>query len=426
MTASQLQYKVFMTPLIDKDEYGDIVDVTKDIDISELVRSKGIGNIKSQVDNGDYEFGIFTYSDLSLQVLNRDGRFSIEGSYGTIFKYKRDLTKVKIEFRNETADSEIVFEGVVNEEATREDLTKGIIKFKILSKSSIFRKVKVTAATIPDGTSFKNALFSILNNPEITSLLNIDINNIELGIDLAIDNGSALDNKVVQNAINELLVASSSVLYIDDNDNVIITTRANYNELVTPLYGGRDVFGRENILKIKNYNNGLHRLFNSIEIGGELVEDPISINNNKLKRKSLNFDFITDQIKKNKIGARILDDFRNLRQELEIEVRTKDFRTTKLLDNVVVNLANLYLPSGKKEFYAQYGVSKYGQDYYANINNPATTINFSEVYRIIAIVENAKKFTTTFKIRGTGLFLSQSGDNLPTYGSAVYGEQVYQ
>ena len=58
MAQSQLQYKVLITPLESRNVYGAEIDVTADLDVSEFVTEKGIGKIKNQIDNGDYDSGL--------------------------------------------------------------------------------------------------------------------------------------------------------------------------------------------------------------------------------------------------------------------------------------------------------------------------------------------------------------------------------
>ena len=98
MTQSRLQYKVLLTPLIAKNTYGETLDITADIDISEFLSEKGIGKIKSQVDNGDYDFGIFSFTDITLNVINYSGKFNDESSSYSIFSFRRDLAKIKVQF----------------------------------------------------------------------------------------------------------------------------------------------------------------------------------------------------------------------------------------------------------------------------------------------------------------------------------------
>lgn len=405
MAQSRLQYKVLITPLESRNVYGDEIDVTADLDISEFVTEKGIGKIKNQIDNGDYEFGIFTFSDITLNMLNYSGKFNDEFSSYSIFKFKRDLAKVKIQFIKTDNSAVINFEGIINDEATRQDNTKGTVKFKVLSFSSIFKKVKVPAGVIANGVSFSSAIKTILNDPDITSLLTFDPSKITVGLDLTVDDGSKLENKTVQNSINDLLLVSSSILFIDDTQTMIVTTRTDESESVThSFFAGNDVLGRENVLSIKNFNNGLHRLFNGIIVNGSLTEDPISANRNGVRQKSLTFDFITNSNNFITIGNAILDDFKNPRFEMELKVRTEDSLTVKILDLITIGFTSVIGPAEGKTVFPLYGVSKYGNDNYPLVNNPLP-IRSNELFRVIGIFEDPKNFITVLKLRGTGTTL---------------------
>lgn len=405
MVQSALQYKVLITPLESRNVYGTEIDVTADIDISEFVTEKGIGKIKNEIDNGDYEFGIFTFSDITLNMVNYSGKFNDEFSSYSIFKFKRDLAKVKIQFIKTDSSAVINFEGIINDEATRQDNKKGIVKFKVLSFSSIFRKVKVAAGVITNGVSFSSAIKTILNDPDITSLLTFDPSKITVGLDLTVDDGSKLDDRTTQNALNDLLLVSSSILFIDDTQTIIVTTRTDTSEAVTHSYfAGDDVLGREDVLSIKNFNNGLHRLFNGIIINGSITEDPISANRNGVRQKSLTFDFITNSTNFITIGNSILDDFKNPRFEMELKVRTEDSLTVKILDLVTIGFTSVIAPAEGKTVFPLYGVSKYGSDNYPLVNNPLPIRN-NELFRVIGIFEDPKNFTTVLKLRGTGTTL---------------------
>jgi hypothetical protein len=422
---SLLRYQVLITPLIAKNVYGDTVDITKDVDISEFVSDKGIGKIKSQIDNGDYEFGIFTFSDITLNLLNYDGRFNDESSPISIFTYRRDLAKVKVNFINTSGTAFISFEGIINDEASRQDYNKGTVKLKILSLSSIFKKTKVPAGIITNGLTFSQAIKNILNITDITSVLSFDASKIDVGLDLTIDDGSKFDDKTVQTALNELLLVSSSILYIDDTNTMIVNTRKEDD--TRPLhkfYGGNDVFGRENIISLKKFNNGLHRMFNSLVINGTATEDLISINKLGIRQKSLSFDFITDSGKFLPIGNAILDDFKNQRAELEITVRTENANNIMLLDIVTIDITSVLKPADGQDYFPLYGISEYGDDYYPITIN-TLPIRSIDLFKIIGVFEDPKKFTTTLKLRATGGALGSGPELQPVYGEAKYGQNVY-
>ena len=129
-----LQYQVLITPLVDMDVYGDVIDVTKDIDLSDFIKSGGIGTIKRDVDNGDYDIGVFTYGSITLKALNIDGQFNDENDWRSIFKYSRDKAKVVVNFLDNQGNAPISFKGIINEDGTRQDFLKDEVKFKVLSE----------------------------------------------------------------------------------------------------------------------------------------------------------------------------------------------------------------------------------------------------------------------------------------------------
>lgn len=399
--SSLLQYKVLITPLIKKNTYGETIDVTKDIDISEFVTDKGIGKIKNQIDNGDYEFGVFTFSDITLNLLNYDGRFNDETSASSIFNYRRDLAKVRVLFYNTQGTSTISFDGIINDEATKQNYNKGTIKFKVLSYSSIFKKTKVPAGVITNGVTFSSAIKTILNITDITSILNYDPSNISVGLDLTIDDGSKFDNRTVKDALNSLLVVSSSILYIDESNNIIVSNRTENNITPIEFFGGNDIFGRENILKLDKFNNGLQRMFNSLVVNGITTEDLISINTLGVRQKSFTFDYITDTTKYIPIANAILDDFKNKRAEMEITVKSEIADTIKILDLIKVNMTSLLKPYENRDCYPLYGIAKYGQNNYPLTINPLP-IRKIDLFKVIGIFEDPKTFTTKLKIRATG------------------------
>jgi len=423
---SQLQYQVLITPLISKNVYGETVDVTKDINVSDFVSEKGIGKIKNQIDNGDYEFGIFTYSDISLTLLNFDGRFNDEASSSSIFVYRRDLAKVMVNFINTAGEITLSFEGLINDEASRQDYNKGEVKFKVISQTSIFRKTKIPSGIITDGMTFSQAIKNILNITDILAVLNFDDSKVNVGLDLTIDKALEFDDRTAQDGLNDLLIVSSSVLYVDQSNTMVVSTREESTE--RPLhnfFGGYNAFGRENIISLKKFNNGLHRMFNSLIINGTSTEDLISINRLGIRQKALSFPFITDSKKFIRIGNAILDDFKNLRSEMEIEVRSENSVDIQLLDLVTIDLSSTYKPAEGRDFFPIYGISKYGDDQYPLSWNKLP-IRKSDIFKVIGIFEDPKKFSTILKIRWTGKALLGTLETLPVYGEAKYGQIDYQ
>ena len=57
-----IRYKVFFTPRITDDTYGD------EIDVSDYIDASGVGSLKRSIDSADYGFGVYTIGDVTQKV----------------------------------------------------------------------------------------------------------------------------------------------------------------------------------------------------------------------------------------------------------------------------------------------------------------------------------------------------------------------
>ena len=419
------QYQVLITPLVDKDTYGTEIDVTKDIDLSDYIKEGGIGSIKQDVDNGDYDIGVFTYGSITIRALNLDGRFNDEMDWRSIFKYSRDKAKIVVNFLDLKGNTLISFNGLINEDGTRQDFLKDEVKFKVLSQDSVIRKTKVAGGTITNGTSFSTAIKSIINVPDITSVLAYDESKINVGLDLTIDDGTWFDNKTTKVALDALMVASSSVMVIESGV-MVVRTREENSGSVFSFYGHGDLFGRENILNITNLNTGVQRMFNSVVVNGREVSNSALIETYGLRQKNIDLGFIADNTKLEAIGGNILDEFKVPKLELEIETTTETAKGLNLFDLVSVDYPYRVKPADESTL-PTYGVSRYGEAVYPFIQGNMK-IRPALAFKVIGFQEKPKDYKTVVKLRqrgstiSDGLFFSVA----TLYGTAIYGESVYQ
>ncbi len=419
------QYQVLITPLVDKDTYGTEIDVTKDIDLSDYIKEGGIGTIKQDVDNGDYDIGVFTYGSITIRALNLDGRFNDEMDWRSIFKYSRDKAKVLVNFLDPQGNILISFNGLINEDGTRQDFLKDEVKFKVLSQDSVIRKTKVSGGTITNGTSFSTAIKSIINVPDITSVLAYDPTKINVGLDLTVDNGSWFDNKTTKEALDALMVASSSVMVIEDS-TMIVRTREENSGSVFKFYGHGDLFGRENILNIKNLNTGVQRMFNSIVVNDREVSDQTYIETYSLRQKKIDLGFITENSKMETIGNNVLEEFKVPKLELEIETTTEIAKGLNLFDLVSIDYPYRVRPANEDTL-PTYGVSRYGAAVYPFIQGNMK-IRPALAFKVIGFQEKPKNYKTVVKLRQCGTTISDGlfSSIATLYGTAIYGESVYQ
>jgi len=255
--------QVFITPLIKESTYG------TEVEVSDFVKIDGLSKIKRSIDSTNYSIGVFRFNDLRLKCENAKGVFN-ENDSRSIFPFTRDKAKVRvvvlqIDPVTFITEATTQFEGIINDEATRQNITTDVITFIALSKDSVFRTTQVQAGIITVGALASAAMLSILSQPSITELLVIDSVNITPESDFIVDTPEALDNLEVKEALDLLVFASDSVLLIR-NDVVFIQGRNPVTEEngVLLLRGRGEISNNANIISISAFNTGKQRQFNSI------------------------------------------------------------------------------------------------------------------------------------------------------------------
>lgn len=392
-------YRVFFTPLVSANVYGSTIDITQDVDLTDWIRD--LGRIRKEIDNGDYDIGIYTFGDITLTAINFSRKFNDENDEISIFPFKRDLCKVEIEFYDDDGTSTTRFKGVINDDATRIDVENDRVRFKVLSQDSIFRQLAVPAGAIVTGDLFSTAIKKMLNIPSITSVLNYDASLILVDSDVVIDDGEYFSDLNIKQALDELLLASNSILFVDNTDYIRVQPRTESGN-VFYLYGRGDPYGRDNILSIKNYNTGLHRAYSSVKVNDDTVKSSTAwISEYGFRQKSISLDFITTESKEQTIAENILDEFKVPKEELEVTVLTKDVLNIDLLDLVCIDYGYRVTPDGGNEHLPMYGQAEYGTAYYARTVG-SVKIHPQNKWKVTQIDESAKDMTTTLRLRRAG------------------------
>ena len=392
-------YKVLFTPLKNNIEYDSAVNVTYDLDVTDDIKMNGISRIKRDIDNGDYDMGSFIFGDITVNLMNFRGRYDTPDNPSSLFKYSRDRCKVRVDYLDRQGVAMASFNGIINEAGTRQDLIKGEIKFKILSIDSILKRIKVASGEVASGVICSRVLKQLFFNAKIRSLMSLRHDDLKLDYDLLIENGAWFTNKSFKEVIDALMIASNSVMYVDGT-SVIINARREAG-IPKTFYGAGNEDGRENILKIKNFNSGLHRTFNSFSIGDYTNSDQIFIDEYGLNHKKVALDFITDIKIKEKITENLLDTFRHPKKELEMDVLMEDSKDVKILDSIVIKSGIAFLPPEGEEYLTPF------QDFTLGVTKfPKVPLNYNiserMVFKVIGIFENVINKTRTLKLRERG------------------------
>lgn len=412
------RYFVYFTPLVGDDTYGD------EVDVSDYVEFKGIGAVKRSLDSNDYDVGAYVYNDLDIKVVNQNGLFNDETDGRSMFTFSRDLTKVRIVFENDDGQT-ITFRGIISDEASKLDTKTERVTFRVLSKDSIIRTSQVSGGSISNGTNVRNAFFSILNIPRITSVLNVDIANINPDLNFVIDAGNEFDDKPVKEAVAQLLFASNSVMVVDSSDNVIIRSRDEDESTdVLNLYGPFDLKRRQNVVNLFDYNSGKHRTFTSVLVNDTERSLNAYVAAFGFRQKQAEMPFVTDATTEADIANRIMNEFKVPKIECAVEVPTYVSRNVNLLDRVSLSWPLRIKPAGA--FFPIIGVTKIG-----DTDSPlpyafgSIEITANVKFKVIEIKEDPNKFTTELKLRQAGKDIGDGYFNEPgacgIIGFAVIG-----
>lgn len=397
--------RVYMTPLVETGVYGETVDVTQDVDVSDLIKSGGLGTLKRQLDFGDFDIGVYVFGDITLKCINYDGRFNDSSDWRSMFPYRRDLTKVEIKVISGEGVVYSRFKGLINDDATKQDYAKGEASIRVLSLDSIFRKNNVAGGAISNGNSFKSAIETILNVPEVTSILGYDVANIELGYNGTIDDASVFDQAIIKGALDDLLLASNAILYIDGSDNIIVTPRKE-RDTTHYFYGNDHIEGRDNIINISNYNNGTQRGFNTIKVNETVRTNDGWAEEYGVREKSFDLGFITNETTEEEIGDALLAEFAVPKPELEIEVSSFDAVQVDLLHKVRVDFDYMKRPPPGQDLLTLTGTATTG----SAVTNTATgniRIRPEQIFKVVGIEERPRQMITKLKLRQVGNLTSE-------------------
>jgi hypothetical protein len=348
------RFRVYIKPFDDNGDYqDDWIEVTDDLE------SGGVSSIKQALDNTEYDVGVFRNSDVTLNLNNLTGRYSDVGQPNSIFKFRRANSMVKIAwdpndhdlvagfFLSGTVylyeDEFVLFEGVLDDTALRQNADDQNLKFKVLGKEFLFSETIVPFDSISNGDLFSEIIYTMLNQAAITDLLTIDQANISCDVDLEIDDKTELQNKTVREALGMILQYSNSVLRIENN-TVYVSGREPSADVEATFYGQGSRAGMENIIDIQDFRIGLNRVFNFLtwEDTTLVSQDETSIRHNGYQKKEISTDLITDNTKRQTILDAIKDEFKNAKRELMIrvplEISTHDLT---LLDKIQVDYPNV-------------------------------------------------------------------------------------
>lgn len=333
------------------------------------------------IDDDVYEVGIFKYSDFKLALRNEHGLYSDVGGVKSLFRFKRSDSLIRITWVRQDEepyagvatcgetiagnDEVTVFEGLLKDDATETDIREQTAEFRVLGKESIFSQVEVPFSSIADGDLVSAILKDLLNQEQITSLLDFDPLNINPATDVVVDVVADYENRTVKEVLDELLLISNSVLYVK-NDMIYVDSRAAGDDVVATFYGQAANDGVENIVSITGMRSGLNQTFN-LWTWSETdlsARDPDSVEIYGIRKKEIDHSAITNDVTRQALLNALRTEFRNPHLNFTLKTTlTAEKLDLNPLDRVAVNYPTVLYTIDEIPT-PIYGISRYGYGQY--------------------------------------------------------------
>jgi len=397
---AQIKYlKIYLSTRNLNESYNDFQD------ISRFVLDTNLGKFSKTVEGDDFDIGFLRAANIRISLDNGEGRFFYNRGFFENKFIDRSRIKIVAGFRdiedptdeNEIV-SDVIFEGFIDDRATKIDERQGVVQIQALSYSDIISRIRTDPGAVTNGQTFKVALFNLLNTREITQFLNVALENINPQINNTIDDFEFFVGKQLKSSINALLLASNSVLKVQGSD-IVISGRATSNA-VRHSFTGRGGNSPATIIEIKEYNSGMQRVFTQLTLNEtEFEADNKVIRRYGASRKQIDIGFVTNSTTISQIAANILGEFQTPKAEVEVTtVYMGD--EVDLLDIITINSRG-FLTELDPPRYNTGLLYDGGRRYAGRIG--ATRIDPREGWRVLGITHDFKTFRTTFKLRSAGI-----------------------
>lgn len=386
----------------------DFVEITDDV--------LNVNKVKIDLDNNDFDIGIFKNTNMTLTVRNDHGHYSDSDTLQSIFPVQRDESIVRITWDVRNHDNiagfftvptivgveQTVFEGLLSDVSQSSSIDRQDVKFTVLGFESIFDRVDVPFASINDGDLASVALLAILNQSKITNLLTVSGGNINPGQDEAIDAVASLENKTATDALEDILRITNSILYIT-SQTVHIANRDESASTEHTFFGQAASAGLEDIIDISKYRDGKHRLFNSWTWKDTALvsNDATSITANGVRKKEIDSDLYTNTAKRQALLDSGKNEFSSKKREFVLVAPMNvDTIALELLDKVAVDYPIIYVSADSNPM-PLYGRAIYGQARLP-IGQFSLEIESTATFKILSKILDLKKNTIKFELRETG------------------------
>lgn len=377
---------------------------TEPVDVSRDLLYDKIEAITYSLDPYAFDIGLFFSSNAKITLDNGRGRYGDVNNSRSIwagFK-SRDNSIFKLECGyidedgNEIANT--AFEGFIKSSTIEEDADDNFT-FEVFGFENMFTDLAVSAGSLTTNT-VKNTIYSIMNRSEITSLITVDLANINPDNNVMIDVPSVFNNQLIKSTLSNLLVLSNSVAYVDKNRVFHCKARVESTEVMLNLSHNSQSGQTDNIFQLRRFT-GEARIFNLIKSEDDVYSsysDTELLEIYGVKEKKINLDCISDSSVAQSVIDRVRREFQYPKEEFEIET---DYLgdAIALLDKVLLEVFPDTIDTGFPEPIC--GIAICGEAVLTDYSG-GLIVDGNKIFKVLKITHDPKRMSTTLLIRNTG------------------------
>jgi hypothetical protein len=391
---------VFLKRRLPSGEYeADWMDVSLHID------SGSISALDFSLDSGDFDVGLFRTGNLSMVFINRTGKFSdVRDSRSLWAAFEtRHLSKIKIEagYRDDDDERivEVVFNGLWDDRTVAQDSSDNV-NVTILALESVFQTVNVIPGSLSSALAASEVIYALCARSEITTHFTVDLANIDPANDITIDVPSAFAGRPLDSVLQEIMLLTNSVMYVDADGDMIVRNRETLRRVVLELRLNSETGKSDNIFGLSAFNTGRQRVKNYWSWSSTVLVAQSEDHHQRrfgVATRSVSSSAITDNDVRQDILDALLAEWQFPKRELEV---VTDYlpNAISFFDLVTVDVR----PSlARHDDLPMTGEAVAGTDRVVGFAS-GLTIEKEIGFKVLAIKHDLRAFTTTLKLREKG------------------------
>lgn len=391
-------------------------DYSPEVEITDYIIEQSSSSITQTLSNNEYDVGTLKFSKFEAKLINSDSLFSEAENQRSIFTYRRELSILRITWEaNEHGLScgsvpcgyaylskpVEIYRGLLDDKSSKFDDKSRVQTFVFLGMESIIGKVQANFSSLIPGQDVSEAIYTLLNQSQITKYLTVDPLNINVDYDFPVDSFDDAEDKTVLEVVEELLYLSNSVLYVQGT--TIFTKSQDIGlDSVATFYSRTSTSGIENIIDMVNYTTGENRTFNQWKWEDTVIKlfFADSIERNGFKPKEISSNYVTNPTTQNNILSGLLSEYGFPKIELEIitPMYTQFVKNVFLLDKVNLDIPIELSPPEDGSLPSIYGQAKYGTARYVG-SNSSIVISANRNWKVMSREISLKNRNLKFRLR---------------------------